>query len=401
MFSENIISGKLVLSFLNENWEVDIISKKDDGELYSQDWIKPFDKLRPITNEIIYSRGNLITRLFDFLYSSLFFGFYPLQGVRWARRAYLKALRMMEVKEYDVIMSRSPSDIAHLVGYKLSKKTGKPWMVNWNDPAATIWPSPYKQKISFVNRFIQNRYIKKVIVRADINTFPSDTLRDHFIEHFPMLRDEKCEVIPHISLQGFYRDKQIGISNKKDTFRICHCGNLSNERSPEELFKALVKLKNEHSIQIRFDIMGFINDYTNDLINKYDLSSEVKFIGGYPFLDALNTMASYDLLLLIEAKMDFGIFFPTKIVDYSQAEVPILAISPKYGFCNNLFLEFNSGISVDNEDFDAIARALMKFYNSFHASEPYGAYNFQALNDYLSPTEILKKYKRIFQDLIP
>ena len=46
-----------------------------------------------------------------------------MNGIRWARRAYQKALELHKKNPYDVIITRSPSDIPHIIGYKIKQKT--------------------------------------------------------------------------------------------------------------------------------------------------------------------------------------------------------------------------------------------------------------------------------------
>lgn len=63
---------------------------------------------------------------------------------------------------------------------------------------------------------------------------------------------------------------------------MCHSGNLSSERNPELTFKAIRELIDEGYRSIQLDIMGYINEHTKLLIEKYDLKDHVCFVGSYP-----------------------------------------------------------------------------------------------------------------------
>ena len=152
-------------------------------------------------------------------------------------------------------------------------------------------------------------------------------------------------------------------------------------------------------MSIHLDIMGVINDYTESLIKKYDLQNEIKYIGGFPFIDALKKMSNYDVLVLIEAEMDFGIFFPSKLVDYNQVNVPILAISPKRGYTNSLFSKFKAGVAVNNNDEQDIYNGLKKLIELKSKGKLEEEFDLGALQKFYSTKEIINQYKKIFKGL--
>ena len=227
MFSENIVNGKLVLAFKENNWQVDVISKKEDVTFYSNDWDYPFDSLKESTFEIEYQVGNKVERVFDYLKCSLLLGLYSMNGNRWAFRAYRKALQLATENNYDFIISRSPDDIAHLVALKLKNRKKINWIANWNDPAQTIWPQPYKLKLSLLKRLSSQKLTKNVLKKANYLTFPSDNLLKHFENNFKSISKAKSKVIPHIEFSNLNLEK-IENNNSK-AVKLCHSGNLSKE----------------------------------------------------------------------------------------------------------------------------------------------------------------------------
>ena len=96
-----------------------------------------------------------------------------LYGWRGARRAYKKALNLINECSFDAILTRSPNDISHIIGYKLKQKTGIRWIANWNDPADPIWPGKYKHNYSVQKQRRLMARTEKLLRGADVNTFPS------------------------------------------------------------------------------------------------------------------------------------------------------------------------------------------------------------------------------------
>lgn len=392
-FSEALCNAKLVYALQQSGWEVDVISRVDDGHNYSTDWQEPWMCLKPHTHEMVYPLGNKIARTCDLLRSTLQMGGYPLAGIRWARRAYQKAVDLHKANHYDVVFTRSPSDVPHIVGYKLKQRFGVRWIANWNDPSATIWPEPYTHHFPASEAKMLEKYTIQCLKGADVNTFPSQSLLDHFIEHFPFLRNQRTEVIPHIALwESLYMPAK---RPKKDKLYLCHSGNLSAERNPELLFRAMREMIDEDHSLIRLDIMGHINDYTQQLIDKYELSDYVGCAGSYPYMEAMKRLQAYDVLVLLEARLKRGIFFASKFTDYAQSTRPILAVSPKEGFAHDMIAQYGGGVFVDNEDYQEIKRGLLELYKAWEADTLDSAYSTQRLYTEFSAQKVVDIYNQI------
>lgn len=366
-FSENLCNAKLVYALQEKGWEVDVISRVDEGNTYCTEWQEPWLCLKPNVYEVTYPVGNKVSRIWDLLRSSVQMGGYPLNGIRWARRAYQKAVALHKEKHYDVVLTRSPNDIPHIIGYKLKQRFGVRWIANWNDPSATIWPEPYTHHFSALKEKMLHSYTVKCLRNADINTFPSQSLLDHFVENFPFLKDLPTAVIPHIALsESLYTPTT---RKKKDKLHLCHSGNLSAERNPELLFGAMREIIDEGYTHIHMDIMGHINDYTQQLIDKYGLTEYVGCAGSFPYMQAVSRLSDYDVLVLLEARMKKGIFFASKFTDYAQSGRPIFAVSPKDGFANDIISRNGGGIAVDNEDIQDIKQGLLYIYKAWESNK--------------------------------
>lgn len=397
-FSENLCNGKLVLAFLKAGYQVDVVSRVD-SMTYSNIWDEPWLSLRPITCELAYPLGSKIGRGLDVFASSLKMGTFPLDGVRWARRAYEKALAMHAEKRYDVVMTRSPNDISHLVGYKFSRKTGVKWVANWNDPASPIWPEPYGCPYHPRKRMQLMNQTAKFLRQASANTFPSVRLRDHFTSFFPFLKGKETYVIPHIGLLSELLPK--GEPQMPSTqLRLCHSGNLSPERNPNLLFQAMRELIDEKCADFRLDIMGHTNAYTESLVCQYHLTDCVHFISGQPYMDALRQMGTYDVLVLLEAVMNEGIFFPSKFTDYAQLGKPILAVSPIHGFAHDVIAQFGGGLAVDNTNVEAIKSGLRALIQSWKCGRLTTDFDSRALYAGFSPDYVVTLYRDLFEALV-
>ncbi len=391
-FSESLCNGKLVYALQRQGIDIDVISRTYDSSLYSNDWTEPWALLKEHTHEVKYNHGNRLVRFFDTLRASAYFSIYPIDGLRWAYYAYMEAIRLSKSKHYDIIMTRSPSDIPHLVGYKLKQTLGIPWIANWNDPSATIWPKPYSHQFSVIKKWQLNHLTDKYLDSTDVNTFPSQWLLDHFMKSNPNLKNKNNIVIPHIAL-----DESIELKPSQPMdcgkFRMCHSGNLSAERNPELTFRAIRQLIDEGRDKMEFHIMGYVNNYTQKLIDKYNLNAYVKCIGGFPYMDAMWKMQEYDCLVLLEAILEKGIFFPSKLTDYAQMNRPILAISPTDGYAvENID---KSGIVVDNKDVNSIKHGIASLYDAWMDGVLSSKYDSTELYKIYRAQNVVERYKQL------
>jgi glycosyltransferase involved in cell wall biosynthesis len=395
MFSENLCNAKLVYALREAGIEVDVISKVDEGPTYGDEWVEPWTVLKPSTYQVTYPLGNSFTRFMDVAYSCLKMGVKPGPGVRWQRRAYEIALKLMEQHHYDAILTRSPNDYPHAVGRKLKRKTGIKWIANWNDPADPIWPAPYTHLLSKRELRKEMAKTEKLLSHANVTTFPSESLRTHFMKSFPSLETQYTAVIPHIGLSSSLFKKIVRQRNEK--FMMCHSGNLSKERNPELTFQALRAIIDGGFSNFEFDIMGHVNDFTQALIQKYGLENHVKCIGSFQYMDALERMQYYDVLVLLEAKLEEGIFFASKFTDYAQTGLPILAISPLRGFAHYMINAYDGGLFANNEDMCSIKAQIESLIDLWKKNE-LGTLSSERLFKNFSPDKVVETYKSIIKD---
>lgn len=390
-FSEGIVNSKLVLALQNRGHQVDVISRSNHSVTYSNTWNKPWQPLKKNTHEIDYPIGSKFERFIDTLSCSLQFQ-YPLEGVRWVKRAFNKAEELIKKNNYDFVLTRSPSEIPHLVGLKIKKKYKLKWIANFNDPTNGIMPLPYKNNGSFLNIFLSKFYTQKYLKSADFLSFPSERLRDYFINKFKFNK-EKTIIIPHISLDII----NINSNKSKDSIlSICHAGSLSIERDAKNLLKCIQKIKKENNtVHIQFSILGIADKYFIDLIEKYDLSDNVSFIESKTYLDSLRYMIDYDVLCIIEAKMEEGVFLPSKFSDYFSINKPILCISPSKGTLSDIIVEYGGGVVLDNENMEKMYNGLQFLINQ-KEKNILNNLTSSNLKKILSKDAILNQYDNLF-----
>jgi len=390
-FSENITNGKLVTALIGNGHEVNIISKIDEGQTYNLEWCEPWLQLEPLTFTITYPVGGSWQRSYEIIRNTIRFG-YPLEGIRWAGFAYKKAKELIQEGNIDLILTRSPSDIAHLVGLRLKKKLKVKWIANWNDPSTGTWPDPYERYLPTWKKIISKKYTQEILKFADTTTFPSQMLAANFQAHFK-IEESRIAIIPHIMLEN-----QISYDGAAPAIglHLVHSGNMSIERDPTNLFMALKRINDQSHDKIYLDIMGVISKQASDLLEDLNLKAYIRAIEPMPYYKAMRKMAEYDVLLILEAKLIKGIFFSSKNSDYAQLNKPILAISPQTGEVKRLLEKYGGGFTSDNSKVEDIEDKLL-FLNKMKAENRLDEIVINSsLKEYLGENRVVKLLESSF-----
>src|SRR6266496_2418408 len=163
----------------------------------------------------------------------------------------------------DVLATFASPFTDHLVGLKLKKRYGWPWVAHFSDP----WVDNPFTKYDRLSKAINTSLERKVVLCADRIVFSSEETVELVMAKYPPSLHSKVRVIPHAF------DPQLfgggAVSSHESLLTIRYLGDLYKRRTPKPLFEALRLL---HSIDptalagFRFEIVGSVYDIpANDL----------------------------------------------------------------------------------------------------------------------------------------
>jgi len=391
--SENICSSKLALALMERGYDVSVVSRQDEGFNYGTDWTEPWLPLKAVTHEIRYPVGMRLGRVADVARAFGAMGF-VLPGLRWARRAYELAMELHAQRKFDVILSRAPNDIAHVPALQIARRTGLPWIANWNDPPMHLWPEPYAHRLSRLTEWMSIRLLEGVFRTATCVAFPSARLMKHVIRNAPATDGTMTTVIPHMGYGGSVP----AATDCAGVFKICHAGNLSRERCPKTFLEGYAAFLSKTSVQDRvaLHVVGVEHPDMRTLAAAYGLNGSLTFSGGLPYLATMQRLAQSDLLLLVEAPCQEGIFLPSKLADYACLGKPVLAVSPSQGTVRDLLSRHGGGLCTDNRSAKDIEGALLRFYRAWKDGVLDQTFSSASLARELSVDSVVSKYEGLF-----
>lgn len=283
----------------------------------------------------------------------------------WIRAVVRRAVELTEEDgPFDVLHSRLNPAVSHFAALATVKKLRLPWCAYFSDPwPHHLYPEPYRFTVGPLSRRRQERALDAILRRAGSLVFPSDRLRDWLLAGPRARFRTKSLVSPHLGEPAPERnDDWNGI------LRVRHAGFLMKERRVEPLYGGLERFlsaRPEARAEIRVEFAG---RYAGNVLPEvpHELAGVVSFEPSMPPDQVRNWMGEADVALLVEADLEDGIFFPSKLSDYLAGGRPILALSPRCGVTADL-LASGGGLLAQPEDEAGIATALERVYDLWRA----------------------------------
>jgi hypothetical protein len=168
------------------------------------------------------------------------------------------------------------------------------------------------------------------------------------------------------------------------------------ERRVEPLFAGLERFLSTHpGAPIRVELAGRYAGAMPEVPSS--LSGIVSFEPSMPPEAVQGWMAAADVALLIEADLEEGVFFPSKLSDYLAGSRPILALSPRRGVAAD-FLAAGGGVLAGPEDVAGIAAALERLHGLWRAGRLTELAPRPEQAAAVSPASVVPIYERAFRE---
>jgi glycosyltransferase involved in cell wall biosynthesis len=299
-----------------------------------------------------------VQRLKDFVY---YLSYFPDAESPWLFNAFFRGRKIVRENHVDVIFATGSPWTSLVVGYMISRATGRPLMVDFRDPWVNNPFHPSRGKVLDGFAKTLERWIVRQSAVVSLNTEP---LREDFVHRYPELPEDRFVVLPN----GFDPSDFSNVSSPRSSpspndLVLCHAGFLYGVRDPAPLLEALLiareKLQNSGK-RIRFIQIGRIQvDY--NLQKRYseilgDKTFEV--LDQMPYGECLETMSGADVLVNIQPGTKTQV--PSKLYDYLGLGRCILTITPQDGALGRMVRKHGFGDSFEPSDIKGMADRLME-----------------------------------------
>ena len=244
----------------------------------------------------------------------------PDTRITWYPGAIDKGKKLCKQNNYDIIFSSSPPQTNHLIASKLSSEFDIPHIVDMRDPWSNVfWLKSQKYRLKIISN-IDNKIESKILDKADVITTVTPNLKDFYKSKY----GDKTSLI----YNGYEKSYENFIQPRKTdkSFTICYSGSLSEDQNLDLFAEICSDFKSRIDKDIK---LVFVGNYAPSLkltLQKHGLGESLEVIPYTTMKNALDIIASADLLVVIGWKFaDYGII-PSKIYDYILVDIPILGL---------------------------------------------------------------------------
>lgn len=251
--------------------------------------------------------------------------------VLWSGPAVRAGIEAVRVFKPDVILATAPHFTNLLVGARLSRTTGVPWVADyrdlWTGDVLRAWVPAWRQRLELV---MERRILASVSAVITVSEPKSAVIRERLSSR------DSC---PVVTLTNGYDLEEFegvqAVDGKAGIFRIIYAGRLFKNRRGYELIEAAGLLLQESpqyrsslSIEYYGGVAPEIARRMRALVEEFALHEVVHFFPDVSYQRSKALQKGADALLLIvdSGETSSGVI-PGKLFEYVAARRPILCIA--------------------------------------------------------------------------
>jgi glycosyltransferase involved in cell wall biosynthesis len=290
--------------------------------------------------------------------------FIPDARMFWVKPSVKFLKKYLTENKVDAIITTGPPHSMHLIGLKLKKQLGLPWVADFRDPWTNIDFYDELMLTCWAN-YRHHKLEKAVLTKADCTLTVGFTMANEFTA----MGAKNVKVITN----GFDDDDlDSGIAPKHSPdkhFSIAHVGSINKARNPVLLWKVLanlVKTNPTFGQQLKIKLIGKVDVAVFDSIATFGLEQYVEKTEYLPHRESIAAMSqSAVLLLLVNRTKNAAGILTGKFFEYMATKRPILTIGPMNGDIARIVNETNCGKVVDFDDESGLKSSILELFANY------------------------------------
>ena len=301
----------------------------------------------------------------------------------------------------NLLYSRSYPLSSTLMGLKLKKQWGIPWILHLSDPWALSFQgdSP-ATNFGRTSRKWNVRKEKECFELAEVISFTSSKTIDLYTSQYPEYQ-HKFLLTPNVYDDDKLSNQPVDFSGK---LKIVYTGGFGEKRNPFFFLNSIKAfLNNNEQLRDRIEFL-FTGPMTRENRKKFlsfQSVKEIVHLGSISYKEMLELQRSAHILVNIDTDISdrrHSVFFPSKLLEYMAANRRILAITNDHSVTHDVIHE-KSGDCVEFNDEQNILRYLSLYWSKFQANDESFFTQKNKINLYSAQKNALKLFS-VFQDVL-
>ena len=299
----------------------------------------------------------------------------------WIRPSVKFLKKYLEEHPVDLIVSTGPPQSMHIIGMKLARETGLPWIADFRDPWTKIFYFKHLSMTRATERW-HKRMEKRVLDEASVVVAVSPLVQ----QEFQNMTQTPVELITNgfdecdfgqgapdksgLSHPGPDQATNIDLDQKsrlaaggpdKD-FVITHTGLFAADGNPTTLWKVLAAKctkDEEFRKHLRIRFVGKTDDAILEAVRAEGLAGHLTDMGYQPHAVAIREQRTASLLILpLRKEPEYRAVLPGKLFEYLASWRPVLGIGQPDGAMSMILNTTKTGVVLNWEDEASITRFI-------------------------------------------
>ncbi len=288
--------------------------------------------------------------------------FVPDPRVGWVKPSVRFLKKYLAEHPVDVIVTTGPPHSMHLIGQRLHKELGIPWIPDFRDPWSRMY---YLKHLPMSARTWRRLRAMEQSVLDDCSTVLAVT---------PLVQDEfRAQTkTPVAMITNGYDGGDFEQAVEPDGFfNVVHTGLFAADGNPLNLWKALgIKAWADPDFKaaLRLRLVGKVDSEVYAAIEEAGLKENVIDLGYRDHLTAVREqLAATVLVLPLRNDPEYRPILPGKLFEYLASRRPILGIGQEDGAMARVLADTGAGVTAGWDNLDAIRAFIDKAWEQFKA----------------------------------
>ena len=259
----------------------------------------------------------------------------------------------------DLIVSTGPPQSMHMIGLRLSRETGLPWIADFRDPWTKIFYFKHLSMTPATERW-HKKMEKKVLDEASAVVAVSPLVQ----QEFQAMTDTPVELITNGFDECDFSSEPCteAYGGASQEFTITHTGLFAADGNPTVLWDVLAeKCHADEAFRklLRIKLIGKTDDQILKALKDRGLDSSLINMGYQTHSVAVEQQRQASVLILpLRKEPEYRAVLPGKLFEYLASQRPILGIGQPDGAMAMIVNETGTGTVIDWNDKEGISQYI-------------------------------------------